>query len=124
MTIVVATKTRYSGTVTPSDLNVETVVVEMGPESDDYIVEGYIDLSQLQSGDEVTVCEYIAVDGQNPQRYACVDYSGPVSDPVIRFHAKTLLYNMLYRVTITQKAGTIRSFPYGFIKEVLGQNLS
>jgi hypothetical protein len=47
-------------------------------------------------------------------------YSGPVSDPIIRFHTKTLLYNMMYKVTITQTSGTLRSFPYGFILEVLG----
>ena len=120
MPVVIASKTPYSGAVTPSDLNVETTVVEMGPESDDYIVEGYLDLSQLQSGDSVTVCEYIAVDGENYQKFLCVDFDGPVSEPVIRFHAKTLLSNMLYKVTITQKSGTLRSFPYGFIKEVMG----
>jgi len=118
MPVVIASKTPYSGTVTPSDLNVETTVVEMG--CDDYIVEGYLDLSQLQSGDSVTVCEYIAVDGENYQKFLCVDFDGPVSEPVIRFHAKTLLSNMLYKVTITQKSGILRSFPYGFIKEVMG----
>jgi hypothetical protein len=118
--VVVASKTEYTGTVTPSDLNVETTVVEITGASDDYIIEGYIDLSQLQSGDAVEVREYIAVDGANYQLYARVTYSGPVSEPVIRFHAKTLLYNMKYKVTIIQTQGTLKSFPYGFIQEVLG----
>jgi len=120
MPVVIADKTSYSGTVTPSDLNVETTVVEMGPENDDYIVEGYIDVSQLSEGDAITVCEYIAVDGQNYRKFICVDISGPVEEPIVRFHAKTLLSSMKYKVTITQKSGTIRSFPYGFIKEVMG----
>jgi hypothetical protein len=118
--VVVASKTRYSGTASPTALNTETTVVEITGASDDYIVEGYIDLSQLASGDAVEVREYIAVDGVNYRLYARVTYSGPVSEPVIRFHAKTLLYNMKYKVTIIQTSGTLRSFPYGFVQEVLG----
>jgi hypothetical protein len=118
--VIVASKTRYGGTVTPSGLNVETVVVGIPAQSDDYLVEGYIDLSALASGDTVVIREYIAVDGQNYRTFATVTYSGPVSDPVIRFHTKTLLASMLYRVTITQTSGTLRSFPYGFVVEVMG----
>ena len=96
MSVVIASKKAYSGTATPSDLNVETTIVELGPETDDYIVEGYMDLSQLQSGDSVKVCEYIAVDGVNYQRFLCVEYSGPVENPVVRFHSKTLLKAVSY----------------------------
>jgi hypothetical protein len=118
--VVVASKTRYSGTVTPADLNIETVVVEIPGQSDDYLVEGYIDLSQLVAGDEVVIKEYIAVDGVNYQLFCQVTYTGPVQEPVIRFHTKTLLYNMKYKVTIMQTAGTVRSYPYAFIVEVMG----
>ena len=120
MPVVVASKSRYSGTVTPSALNTETTVVEIGAQSDDYMVEGYIDLSQLASGDAVEVREYIAVDGVNYRLFAKPTYSGPLESPVVRFHTKTLLYNMMYKVTIVQVSGTLRSFPYGFILEVLG----
>jgi hypothetical protein len=120
MPVVVASKTRYSGTVTPSALNIETVVVDIGAQSDDYIVEGWLDLSAMRSGDTVVVCEYVAVDGVNLRRYACIAYSGVQSDPVVRFHSKQLLSHMLYRVTVTQTAGVLRSFPYGFLLEVLG----
>ena len=120
MPVVIQSKTRYSGTVTPSALNTETTVVEIGAQSDDYMVEGFIDLSALASGDEVEIREYIAVDGANYKLFIFVTYSGPVPEPVIRFHTKTLLYNMKYKVTITQTAGTLRSFPYGFVLEVMG----
>ncbi len=120
MPVIIASKTRYSGTVTPTALNTETVVVDIGAQSDDYIVEGYIDLSALAPGDAVVVREYIAVDGVNLRLFTQVTYSGSVSEPVIRFHTKTLLYNMLYRVTITQISGTLKSFPYGFVVEVMG----
>lgn len=120
MPVVVASKTRYSGVVTPVDLNVETVVVDIPAQADDYLVEGYIDLSQLSSGDVVVVREYIAVDGVSYGLFVQVEYSGPVAEPVVRFHTKTLLYNMKYRVTVTQTAGVLRGFPYGFVLEVLG----
>ena len=120
MVIYIQSKTRYSGSVTPSSLNTETTVVEVSGQADDYLVEGYIDLSQLQSGDAVEVREYIAVDGVNYQLFTKVTYSGVVSEPVIRLHTKTLLYNMKYKVTIIQTQGTLRSFSYGFIVEVMG----
>jgi hypothetical protein len=121
MPIVVASKTRYVGSVTPSDLNVETTVVELGPESDDFMVEGYLSLRNLVSGDTVVLREYIAVDGQNYDLFLPpVTYNGPVDAPAIRYHTKLLTYNMKYKVTITQTAGTVKSFPYGFTKEVLG----
>jgi hypothetical protein len=118
--VVVASKTRYAGTVTPSALNTETVVVDIPAQTDDYIVEGYIDLGALASGDAVTIKEYIALDGVNYRTFVTASYSGPVGDPIVRFHAKTIYYGSPYRVTITQTAGTLRSFPYRFILEVLG----
>jgi hypothetical protein len=120
MPIVVASKARYEGTITPPSLNTEVVVVEVGPENDDYIMEGYIDLSALASGDVVVLAEYIAVDGVNYRPFLNPTLQGPLSESVMRFHSKTILYNMKYKVTIKQTAGTIRSFPYGFVKEVLG----
>jgi len=120
MPVVVASKTKYYGTVTPSALNTETTVVEIGAQSDDYIVEGYIDVSQLQTGDALEIREYIAVDGSNYQLFIRTTLSGPVSEPVIRFHAKTLLAFMKYKVTIVQTSGSLKGFPYGFVLEVLG----
>jgi len=120
MPVVIASKARYSGVITPSDLNIETTVVEIGSQDDDYIVEGYVDLSQLTSADVVVIKEYIAVDGVNYQLFCQSMYAGPISESVVRFHSKILLYNMKYKVTITQISGTLRSFPYGFVLEVLG----
>ena len=121
MPVVIVSKTRYRGVATPTGLNVETMVVDIGAQTDDYIVEGYIDLSALTSGDTVRVVEYIAVDGINLKPFITVVYEGPIQEPVIRLHTKTLLHNMRYRVTVTQTAGVVRSFPFGFILEVLGE---
>jgi hypothetical protein len=120
MPVVVASKSWFYGTVTPSALNVETTVLEIGAQSDDYIVEGYIDVSRLQEGDALEIREYIAVDGANYQLFLRTALSGPVSEPVIRFHAKTLLFLMKYKVAVVQTSGALRSLPYGFVLEVLG----
>jgi len=120
MPIIIASKTRYTGTASPSALNTETTVVEITAQSDDYIVEGWIDLKALTSGDTVIIREYVAVDGVNYRTFLTASYSGPVSDPIIRFHSKQFTYDMKYKVTITQIAGTLRSFPYRFILEVMG----
>lgn len=121
MPVIIASKSRFSGSVTPSDLNVETTVVEITSQDDDYMVEGYLDLSNLQSGENMVVREYISVDGYNYRLFtAPVTFRGVLSDPIIRLHTKTLLYNMKYKVTITQTSGTVRSIPYAFILEVMG----
>jgi len=120
MPIGVVSKTRYSGSVTPIEIGAETTIIEVGPEVDDYIVEGYIDLRELASGDELEIREYIAVDGTNYSLFIKHGVSGPVDAPVMRFHAKTLLKHMKYKVTVVQTAGTPRTIYYGFVKEVLG----
>jgi len=120
MPVVIVSKTPYSGTLTLSALNTETTVIEISGLTNDFIVEGYIDLRNLASGDAVVIKEYIAVDGSTYSSFITQSFSGPVSDPVIRFHSKTLLAGMNYKVTINQTAGTLRSFPYAFILQVLG----
>jgi hypothetical protein len=120
MPVIIQSKTRYTGTVSLSALNTETTIIEITAQSDDYIVEGWLDISALASGDALVIKEYVAVDGTNYQLFLPpVTYNEPTDAPVIRFHSKQLTYNMKYKVTITQTSGTIRSFPYGFLLEVL-----
>jgi hypothetical protein len=121
MPVIIFSKSDYTGKITIPSLNTETTVLEVTGQTDDYIVEGYIDLSQLQSGDTLTVTEYIAIDGVNYQQFLSSQFSGPVSMPIIRFHAKTIQKNMKYKVTVNQSSGTPRTIPYGFIVEVMGQ---
>jgi len=120
MPVIIQSKTRYIGTASPTALNTETTVVEITAQPDDYIVEGWIDLGALASGDVVVVNEYVAVDGVNYRLYASAVYTGPLGAPIIRLHTKTFTYNMRYKVTIKQTSGTLRSFPYGFIVELMG----
>ncbi|MCD6359339.1 MAG: hypothetical protein J7M38_00660 [Armatimonadetes bacterium] len=120
MPVIIVSKQRYRGTVTPSDLNVETDVINLPDQGDDYVVEGYIDLSQLQEGDCVLIKEYIAVDGANQRSFITAKFCGVQQDPVIRFHSKEIPYDGKYRVTITQTTGVLRTFPYVFIVLVQG----
>jgi uncharacterized membrane protein len=121
MPVVIASKSRFYGTVTPPALNTETTVIEISGQADDYIVEGYLDLSNLATNDALEVREYIAVDGANYRILYRYSFSGLQGEPILRLHAKTLLYNMRYKVTVVQTAGsTLKSIPYGFIVEVMG----
>lgn len=120
MPVVIANKAKYTGIATVSQLNQETTVVELGPFSDDYMIEGYIDLSGLQSGDTTIVNEYIALDGANYTLLYSATVTGPAPQPAVRFHTKTLLSSMKYKVTVNQTAGTPRNVPYYFIVEVMG----
>jgi hypothetical protein len=118
--VIIANKSKLRGTVAIGQLNQETTVVEIGPANDDWMVEGYIDLSQIQSGDAVVVNEYVALDGGNYRLLYSATVTGPPTEPVVRFHTKTLLATMKYKVTVTQTAGTPRSVSYYFITETMG----
>lgn len=119
MPVRVGSKTDYVGTVSLSGLNTETAVVEITAQSDDYIVEGWLDTSALQSGDTLVITEYVSVDGTNYQVFDQVTLTDAQSTPVLRFHSRMLYKNMMYKVTVNQTAGTPRSFPYAFILQVL-----
>ena len=119
MPVRIKSKTDYTGSVTPSSLNTETTVVSIPAQSDDYLIEGYIDLGNMEEGDSVEITEYIAVDGSNYRVFLRVSFRGALDEPIVRFHTKTLYKNMLYKVTIKQTKGTLRSFPYAFILQVL-----
>jgi len=108
-----------SGTLSLSSLNSETAVYQFGPAPSDTIVEGYISLQNLQTGDIVVITVYISVDGTNYVVYLQNTIAAPVSMPVVRIHTVQLFPNMLMKVTINQISGTPRSYPYYFAAQVL-----
>jgi hypothetical protein len=119
MPVRIRFKERYQGSVTPSALNVETDILNLGDYPDDYILEGQISLQNLASGDTVVLRVYIAVDGTNRVKSDEMTFSGPVSVPVVRIPATTLAYNAKPRITVTQTSGTPRSIPYSFVVQVM-----
>jgi len=73
----------------------------------------------MASGDTVVIRTYIAVDGTNQVKSDELTFSGSQAIPAVRIPAHTLLYNNKFKVTVTQTAGTLRSFPYSFLLELM-----
>ncbi|MCS7387196.1 MAG: hypothetical protein NDF55_10805 [archaeon GB-1867-005] len=120
MPVRIREKQRIKGTVTPSALNTETDVINLADQSDDYIIEGYIDLANMASDDVVELKAYIAVDGANQRLMDKITFSGTQEIPVVRIVAHTVPYDGKFRITITQKAGSaLKSFPYAFTVQVM-----
>jgi len=120
MPIIISQKQRAPGTASPKTLGEEIIVVSVQPQADEYLVEGYIDLGNMQTGDKIIITEYIAVDGTNLRKFNSVEFNGKQEHPIIRTHTKTLDRTFAYKVTLTQTEGVLRSYPYAFIIEILG----
>jgi len=46
-------------------------------------------------------------------------FTGAQNIPIVRILAHTVAYNAKFRVTITQTAGTLRTFPYTIIYQIM-----
>jgi len=119
MPVRIREKIRSQGSVTPPALDTETDIINLADQTDDYIIEGQIDLSALASGDEAVVKVYIAVDGVTQRLSDPMTFSGATGVPVVRVMAHTVLYNAKFRVTITQTTGTLRTFNYAFLYQIM-----
>jgi len=116
MTVVIKSKEVLAGTVAPSALSEPALVVDIPDQPDEYIVEGYIDLSQMLTGDEVVIEEFLAVDGASQRLLTKMTFANAQDEPIIRFHSKTIKRDGKYKVQLTQTKGTLRKYPYYFIK--------
>jgi hypothetical protein len=120
MPVRIRAKLKFRGTVTPSQLNAETDIISLQTQPNDYIVEGFISLRNMESDDVVTIREYIAVDGVNSDLSDEVTISGVLHIPMVRVPAMTLPNDAKFKITITQTTGTtVKSFPYIFIVQIL-----
>jgi len=106
--------------VSPSEGKIELDAldkeVEVFSVIDDRIlmVTGYIDLSEMQTGDTVVIREFIAIEPYGvPKGFNTLTYKDAQADPIICFPLKVI--RGAYKVTIKQTAGTPRSFKYQFI---------
>jgi len=73
----------------------------------------------LASGDEVVIRIYIAVDGVTQRLSDKLTFTGAQEIPIVRVLAHTVAYNAKFRVTITQTAGTLRTFNYSFLQQIM-----
>jgi hypothetical protein len=119
MPVRIRTKSRLQGSVTPTALNQETDIINLADQTDDYIVEGQISLQNMASGDAVVIKTYIAVDGTNQKQVDQITLKDAQTIPVVRVPSCTVAYNGKFRVTLTQTSGTIRSYPYSFIVQIM-----
>ena len=116
MTVVISSKEILSGTATPTALSEPALVIDIPDQPDEYIMEGYIDLSQMLTGDEVIIEEFLAVDGASQRLLTKSKFANTQDEPIIRFHSKTIKRDGKYKVQLTQTKGTLRKYPYYFIK--------
>jgi hypothetical protein len=72
----------------------------------------------MAAGDNVVLKTYFAVDGTTPDKADEATFTGPQDIPVIRVPATTLPYNGKFRLTLTQTAGSLKSFPFYLIVQV------
>ncbi len=108
-----------NGTLSLSSLNTETTVFSYSGGQTDAIIEGYISMQNMQKGDITIVNVYITVDGTNYYLFLKHVIIGPPDMPIVRIHTLQIPPGMGIKVTINQITGTVRSYPYYFITQVL-----
>jgi len=78
-------------------------------------LEGYIDLTPLDSGDTIVVRQYMKISATGDYvKYAEESYSGAQSLPLLYITTKPARYGI--KITIQQTAGTNRTFTYQFFR--------
>ena len=78
------------------------------------VVKGYIDLSEMEDGDEVIVAQYVRVDKQTGwKRYAREVYTDKQEDPALYITPKPCDYAL--KITLQQTKGNYRSFIYNIM---------
>ena len=78
------------------------------------VVEGYIDLGEMEDGDEVIIAQYVRVNYQTGwKRYAREVYTGKQVDPALYLTPKPCDYAL--KITLQQTKGILRSFIYNIM---------
>jgi len=117
MPVSIGSKQRFTGSVTTA-VGTEVTVIELirNTTEEEFVAEGYIDLSAIASDDILVVSEYIDPDGTGYRLYTSVTLTYPLDAPLIWFHSKII--GNKYKVTVKQLAGSSRTIPYWFWKLV------
>jgi len=114
---------RVRGVVPRKQIIAEGVLVSDGTEQTVIEVsglmnlEGYIDLSNMESGDVVALSRYVKIQPDGEYKlHAREVYSGSQPEPLIRFPFIAGYYGI--KITLQQTSGTLyKEFPYQFFKE-------
>jgi len=73
----------------------------------------------MQEGDTVIVRIYISVDGVANYKSDEFTFSGVPEIPIVRIPAITLPYNGKFMLSLTQTAGTPRTFPFVLLVQLM-----
>ena len=78
-------------------------------------LEGYVDLSNMASGDTIVIRQYMKIKETGSYvKYAEETFSGAQSLPMLYIVTKPAKYGL--KITLQQTAGTYRSFDYQFFR--------
>jgi len=78
-------------------------------------LEGYVDLSNMASGDTIVIRQYMKItSGGAYVKYAEETYSGAQSLPLLHIITKPARYGL--KITLQQTGGTNRQYPYQFFR--------
>jgi len=106
--------TPIEGTLT-ADGTEQTIVLDEISGNPQRFLEGYIDLSNMASGDTVVIRYYVSLTSPvDYKKYAEETYSGAQSLPLLYITTKPARYGI--KVTLQQTAGTYRTFKYQFFR--------
>jgi len=87
----------------------ETTIIEITHHSP-FLIEGYVDVSGLDTNDSVIIREYIA-----DKIYLIRRIDGGIDEPMLRLHSKIIPSNTSYKVTVEWVAGTPKEIDVAFI---------
>jgi hypothetical protein len=111
---MLVTTTPTEGTLT-ADGSEQTVVEKSG--TLEFNLDGYIDLTNMASGDTVVIKESMKIkSGGNYVVYASETYTGAQSIPLLHIITKPSRYAL--KITLQQTAGTYRDFDYQFFQRI------
>lgn len=84
--------------------------IQFGNYGYDYYLQGYLDLSVFESGDEVTITLNISNDGGTTwKQYGSISFTAPVDDPILFFSQSFYPSDVLVQLSVLQSSGTAKT---------------
>jgi hypothetical protein len=114
LALIEAFDTPIEGSIT-MDGTEQTLVLDEIAGNPQRFLEGYIDLSQLQSGDTIRIKYYIKIKADEPYKeYFSREYSNKQPTQLLYVATKPAKYGL--KITAQQTAGTYRTLSYQFFR--------
>jgi len=111
-------------TITLEGLNQEVSILAMDEQPFDYVIFGYIDISNMALGDVIEVSLYLAVDGASSIKAFRSRYAFNSAEKAIYIEPIFVCRDCRAKLTINQIAGTPRTYSYVLVVAPINQALS